>query len=44
MKKLIYILILATMSSLAITSCTEEVVQPSDNPATGGKGTGDGIG
>ena len=39
MKKIIYILLLAACSSLAITSCTEENIKPqTDAPSGGGSG------
>ena len=36
MKKIIYIAILAFVSSMAITSCTEEAVTPKTQANTGG--------
>ena len=44
MKKLIYIILLSLVSTLAITSCTEEAVSPTneDVPSNGGGGGSDG--
>jgi len=41
MKKLIYIVLFAMATSFTVTSCTEEVVQPTQNE---NPGTGDGQG
>ncbi len=41
MKKFIYIILFAMATSLTVTSCTEEVVQPTQNENGGG---GDGQG
>ena len=38
MKKIIYIAILAMVSGMAITSCTEEAVTPKPQVTTGGGG------
>ncbi len=45
MKKVIYIIILAIVCSLAITSCTKEEVKPTTNIGgnVGGTGSGDPI-
>ena len=45
MKKLFYILALSLVTSLSITSCTEEEVKPQTDLANGGgKGVGEGVG
>jgi len=41
MKKIIYIILLALTSTLAITSCTEEEVTPATDLNGGGGGTPD---
>jgi hypothetical protein len=38
MKKVIYIILLSFMSALAITSCTEETVNPKSEEGSGGGG------
>jgi hypothetical protein len=42
MKKIIYILLFAICGSLAITSCTEEEVAPSNDTSNAGGGFGTG--
>lgn len=43
MKKFIYIAIIAIVASLAITSCTEENVNPAPNIGNGGMSSDDPI-
>lgn len=42
MKKFIYVLLVATFCSIAVTSCTEEEVQPVESGDTNGAGTNTG--
>jgi hypothetical protein len=43
MKKLIYIILIAFVSSMTITSCTEDEVKPTEEGTEGGHDEGDPI-
>lgn len=41
MKKLIYVILVAFVSSMAITSCTEDEIKPGTEEGTPGGGSGE---